>query len=168
MVKTTVQAAGLVGAGFLYGSGRNGGLCGGAPLATGGHLAVVCFGVRAGAEGTEGSLERANPGIRTMTKSPALSALGEADAFLGGGDDEAMPAIHERLSDEVLHRETAARVVDIKPHRPRIRGTRVSGEAGRVTFIEMDRAAERRLHEDILEGRPWNREKPSMITPSGF
>ena len=95
MVKTTVQAAGFVGAGFLRGGGRNGGLCGGAPLAAGGHLAVVRFGVRAGAEGTEGSLERANPGIRTMTESPASSALGEADAFLGGGDDEAMPAIHE-------------------------------------------------------------------------
>ena len=118
VVETTVQAAGFVGAGFLHGSGRNRGLCSQAPLATGGHLAVVRFGVRAGAEGTEGSLEWADPGIRTMSEPPAASALGEADAFLGRGNDEAMPAIHERLSNEVLHRETAARVVDIEPHRP--------------------------------------------------
>ena len=95
MVETTVQATGFVGAGFLRGSGRNGRLCGGAPLAAGGHLAVVSFGVRTGAKGTEGSLERANPGIRTMPEPPAASALGEADAFLGGGDDEAVPAIHK-------------------------------------------------------------------------
>ena len=168
VVETTVQAAGFVGTGFLRRGGRNRGLCGGTPLATGGHLAVVCFGVRAGAEGAEGSLERANPGIRAMTEWPAPSALGEADAFLGGGDDEAVPAIHERLPDEVLHRETAARVVDIEPHRPRVRGTRVSREAGRVTFVQMDRAAEWRFHEDFLESRPRNREEPSMIAPSGF
>ena len=168
MVEATVQAAGFVGTGFLRRSGRNRRLCGGAPLTAGGHLAVVCFGVGAGAEGTEGSLERADPGIRTMTESPAASALGEADAFLGGGDDEAVPAIHERLSDEVLHGETAAGVVDIEPHRPRIRGARVSREAGRVTFIQMDRAAEGGFHEDFLEGRPWNREEMSVITPGGF
>ena len=168
MVEATVQAAGLVGAGFLRGSGRNGGLCGRTPLATGGHLAVVRFGVWAGAEGAKGSLERADPGIGTMTESPAASALGEANAFLGGGDDEAMPAIHERLPDEVLHRETAAGVMDIEPHCPRIRGPRASREAGWVTFVEMDRAAEGGLHEDILEGRPRNREETSVITPGGF
>ena len=95
MVETTVQAAGFVRAGFLRGSGRNGGLCGRVPLAAGGHLAVVRFGMWAGAEGAEGSLERADPSIGTMTESPAGSALGEADAFLGGGDDKAVPAIHE-------------------------------------------------------------------------
>ena len=95
MVETSVQAAGFVGAGFLRGSGRNGRLCGGAALAAGGHLAVVRFGVGTGAKRTEGSLERADPGIRTMPEPPAASALGEADAFLGGGDDNAMPAIHE-------------------------------------------------------------------------
>ena len=109
-----------------------------------------------------------SPGIRAMTESPAPSALGEADAFFGRGDDEAMPAIHERLSDEVLHRETTARVVDIEPHRPRIQGTRVSRKAGRVTFVEMDRTAEWGFHEDFLESRPRNREEPSVITPSGF
>ena len=90
MVKTTVYAAGFVGAGFLRGCGGNGRLCGGASLTTGGHLVVVSFGV-----GAEGSLKRADLGIRTMPESPAASALGEADAFLGGGDDKAMPAIHE-------------------------------------------------------------------------
>ena len=118
MVETTVQAAGFVGAGLTLRGGENGGLCSGVLLAAGGHLAVVRFGVRARAEGAEGSLKRADPGIRTMTESPATSALGEADAFLGGGDDEAMPAIHKRLPDEVLHRETAAGVMDIEPHRP--------------------------------------------------
>ena len=49
VVETTVQAAGFVGAGFLRGSGRNGRLCRGAALAAGGHLAVVRFGVWAGA-----------------------------------------------------------------------------------------------------------------------
>ena len=58
VVKTTIQATGFVGAGFLCRSGRNGGFSGRAPLAAGGHLAVVRFGVRAGAKGTEGSLER--------------------------------------------------------------------------------------------------------------
>ena len=98
---------------------------------------MICFGVRTGAEGTEGSLEGADPGIRTMTKLPATSALGEADAFLGRSNDEAVPAIHKGLPDEVLHGETTARVVDIEPHRPRVRGARVSREAGRVTFIKM-------------------------------
>ena len=37
-----------------------------------------------------------------------------------------------------------------------------------MTFVEMDRAAERRLHEDFLESRPRNREESSVITPSGF
>ena len=37
-----------------------------------------------------------------------------------------------------------------------------------MTFIEMDRAAEGGLHEDILEGRPRNGEETSMITPGGF
>ena len=168
MVETTVQAAGLVGAGFLRGSGRNGRLCGGAPLTAGGHLAVVRFRVWARAEGTEGSLERADPGIRSMTESPASSALGEADAFLGGGDDEAVPAIHEGFPDEVLHRETTARIVDIEPHCPRIRGPRVPREVGRVTFVKMDRAAEGGFHEDLLESRPQNGEKTSVITPGGF
>ena len=95
VVKTTVQAAGCVGAGFLRGCGGNGQLSGRAPLTTGRHLAMVRFRVRTRAERTKCSLEWADPGIRTMTKSPAASALGEADAFLGGGDDEAMPAIHE-------------------------------------------------------------------------
>ena len=78
---------------------------------------VVCFGVRARAERTEGSLEWADPGIGTMTKSPAASALGKADVFFGGGNNKAMSAIHERLPDEVLYRETAVGVVDVKPHR---------------------------------------------------
>ena len=95
VVETTVQAAGFVGAGFLRGGGRNGRFGGGAPLATGGHLVVVRFGVGTGAKGTEGSLERADPGIRAMPEPPAASARGEADTFLGGGNDEAMPAIHE-------------------------------------------------------------------------
>ena len=153
VVETTVQAAGLVGAGFLCGGGRNRRLCGGEPLATGGHLAMVRFGVGTGAEGAEGSLEWADPGIRTMTESPALSALGKADAFLGGSNDEAVPAIYKGLPDEVLHGETTARVMDIEPHRPRVQGVRVSREAGRVTFIKMDRSAERRFHEDLIESR---------------
>ena len=157
-----------MGTGFLRGCGRNGRLGSRAPLTAGGHLAVVHFGMWARAEGAESSLEWADPGIRVMTESPASSALGEADVFLGRGDDKAVPAIHKRLPDEVLHGETTARVVDVEPHRPRIRGTRVSRKAGRVTFIEMDRAAEGGLHEDLLEGRPWNREETSMITPGGF
>ena len=168
MVETTVQAAGLVGAGFLRRGGRNRRLCGRAPLAAGGHLAMVRFRVRTGAERAEGSLERADPGIRTMTEPPALSALGKADAFFGGGDDEAVPAIHKGLSDKVLHGETTAGVVDVEPHRPRIQGARVSREARGVSFVKMDRPAEGGLHEDFMEGRSWNREKPSMITPSGF
>ena len=168
MVETTVQAAGLVGAGFLHGRGGNGRLCGRAPLAAGGHLAMVRFGMRTGAERAEGSLERADPGIRTMTEPPAPSALGEADAFFSRGDDKAVPAIHKRLPDEVLHGETTARVVDVEPHRPRVRGARVSREAGRVTFIQMDRSAEWRFHEDLVEGRPRNGEKTPMITSSGF
>ena len=45
---------------------------------------VVRFGVWAGAEGAEGSLERADPGIGTMTESPASSALGEPTRFSAG------------------------------------------------------------------------------------
>ena len=135
MVKTTVQAAGFVGAGLLCRGGRNGRFCGRASLAAGGHLAMVHFGMRTGAERAESSLEWADPGIRTMTESPAASALGEADAFLGGGDDKAVPAIHKGLPDEVLHRETAAGVVDVEPHRPRVRGVRVSREARGMTFV---------------------------------
>ena len=37
-----------------------------------------------------------------------------------------------------------------------------------MTFIQMDRAAEGGLHEDILEGRPRNGEETSVITPGGF
>ena len=37
-----------------------------------------------------------------------------------------------------------------------------------MTFIEVDRAAEGGLHEDILEGRPRNGEETSVITPGGF
>ena len=81
---------------------------------------MVCFGVRARAEGAEGSLEWADPGIGVMTKSPAASALGKANMFLGRGDDKAMPAIHERLPNEVLHRETTAGVMDVEPHRPQV------------------------------------------------
>ena len=116
---------------------RNGRFGSRAPLAAGGHLAVVRFGMWARAEGAESSLERADPGIRTMTESPAASALDEADAFLGRGDDKAVPAIHKRFPDEVLHRETTARVVDVEPHRPRVRGTRVSRKAGWVTFVKI-------------------------------
>ena len=83
---------------------------------------MVRFGMWAGAEGAEGSLERADPSIGTMTESPAGSALGEANAFLGGGNDKTVPAIHKGLPDEVLHRETTAGVIDVEPHRPRIRG----------------------------------------------
>ena len=79
---------------------------------------MVHFGVRTGAEETESSLEQADPGIRTMIKLPAISALGEANVFLGGGDDKAVPAIHEGLPDEVLHKETTTGVVDVKPHCP--------------------------------------------------
>ena len=99
---------------------------------------MVRFRVRTGAERAEGSLEWADPGIRAMTEPPAASALGEADAFLGGGNDKAMPAIHKGLPDEVLHGETAAGVVDVEPHRPQIRGARVSREARGVTFVKMD------------------------------
>ena len=81
---------------------------------------MVHFRVRTGAERAEGSLEWADPGIRTMTESPAASALGKANTFLGGGDDKTVPAIHEGLPDEVLHRETAAGVVDIEPHHSRV------------------------------------------------
>ena len=79
---------------------------------------MVCFGVRTGAEGTEGSLEWADSGIRSMTEPPASSALGKADLFFGGGNDKAVPAIHEGLPDEVLHGETAVGVVDVEPHCP--------------------------------------------------
>ena len=120
VVEATVQAAGLVGAGFLRGGGGNGRFSGGVPLTAGCHLTMIRFGVRAGAERTECSFERADPGIRTMTEPPAVSALGEADAFFGRGDDKTMPAIHEGLPDEVLHGETSAGVVDIEPHRPQI------------------------------------------------
>ena len=102
-----------------------------------------------------------------MTELPAASALGEADAFLGGGNDKAMPAIHEGLADEVLHRETAAGVMDIEPHRPRIRGARVPREARGVTFIQVNGPAQRGLHEDLVHRRPRNRET-SVIPMSGF
>ena len=129
---------------------------------------MVRFRVRTGAERAEGSLERADPGIGAMTESPASSALGEADAFLGGSDDKAMPAIHKGLPNEVLHGETTARVVDVEPHRPRIRGARVSRETGRVTFIQMDRSAEGGFHEDLIKSRPRDGEKTPMITSSRF
>ena len=135
VVEATVQATGLVGAGFLRGGGRNGRLCGGASLTAGRHLAVIRFGVRARAERTECSLKRADLDIGTMTEPPAASALDEADVFLGRGNDKAVPAIHKRFPNEVLHGKTAVGIVDIKPHRPRIRGARVSREAGRVTFV---------------------------------
>ena len=115
---------------------------------------MVHFRVRTGAERAEGSLKRADSGIRAMTESPATSALGEADAFLGGGDDKAVPAIHKGLPDEVLHRETAARVVDIEPHRPRIRGARVSGEARGVTFVQVNGPTKRGLHENLVHRHP--------------
>ena len=118
MVKTTVQAAGLVETGFLHRGGRNRQLCGGAPLAAGGHLTLVCFGMRARAERTKGSLKQADPGIRAMTELPAVSALGKANAFLGRGNDKAVPAIHERLPNKVLHGETTMGVVDVESHRP--------------------------------------------------
>ena len=56
---------------------------------------MVRFRVGTGAEGAEGSLKRADLGIGAMTELPAASALGEADTFFCGGDDKAMPAIHE-------------------------------------------------------------------------
>ena len=120
VVETTVQAAGFVGAGFLRGGGGNGRFGGGASLTAGCHIAVIRFGVRARAKRTECSLERADPGIGTMAELPAASALGEADAFLGRGDDKAVPAIHKGLPNEVLHGETSAGVVDIEPHRSQI------------------------------------------------
>ena len=95
MVETTVQAAGFVGAGFTFGSRENGRLCSREPLAAGGHFMVVGFGVGSGAKWADGSLEQADPGIRTMTELPAASALGEADTFFSGGNDEAVLAIHE-------------------------------------------------------------------------
>ena len=120
MVEATVQATGLVGAGFLRRGGGNRRFSGGASLTAGRHLAMIRFGVRARAERTECSLERADLGIRMMTEPPAASALGEADTFLGRGDDKAVPAIHKGLPDEVLHGETSAGVVDIEPHRPQV------------------------------------------------
>ena len=87
MVETTVQAAGFVGAGLTLRGGENRGLCSGALLATGGHPMVVGFGMRSGAQRAEGSLKQADLGIRTMPKSPAASALSEADAFLSGGNN---------------------------------------------------------------------------------
>ena len=105
VVKTTVQAVGFVGAGFLRRCGGNGRLCSRVPLATGGHLVMVRFRVRARAEGAEGSLEQADPGIRIMTELPASSALGEADTFLSRGNDKTVLAIHKGLPDEVLHRD---------------------------------------------------------------
>ena len=129
---------------------------------------MVHLRVGSGAERAEGSLKQADLDIRTMTKPPALSALGEADAFLGRSNDKAVPAIHERLPDEVLHGETAAGVMDIEPHCPRIRGTRVSRKARGMTFIQMDHSSKRRFHEDLVESRPWNREEMSVITSSRF
>ena len=81
MVETTVQAAGFVGAGFALQDRGNGGLCSGVTFAAGGHLMMVHLGMESRAEGAEGSLERADPGIRAMTKPPTSSALGKADAF---------------------------------------------------------------------------------------
>ena len=103
-----------------------------------------------------------------MTELPAASALGEADTFLSRGDDKAMPAIHKELPDEVLHGETSTGVMDIEPHYPRVRGARVPREAGRMTLVEIDRATKGGFHEDLLEGRPWNREETSVITSGGF
>ena len=118
MIKATVQAAEFVGTGLaLWGRG-NGGHCGGAFFAAGGHLAMVHLGVGSGAERAEGSLEWADLGIRVMTESPALSALDKANVFFGRGNDKVMLAIHEGLTDEVLHGETAAGVMDVEPHRP--------------------------------------------------
>ena len=57
MIKTTVQTVGFMGAGLILGSRKNQGLCGGEPLATGGHFTVVDFGVGTGVQRTEGSLE---------------------------------------------------------------------------------------------------------------
>ena len=37
-----------------------------------------------------------------------------------------------------------------------------------MTFVKMDQTAEGGFHEDILEGRPWNREETSVITSGGF
>ena len=87
MVETTVQAAGFVGAGLTLRGGENKGLCSGVHLAAGGYLMVVGFRMRSGAQRAEGSLKQADPGIRTMPKSPAVSALSKADAFLSGGDN---------------------------------------------------------------------------------
>ena len=103
-----------------------------------------------------------------MTELPALSALGKANAFLGRGDDKTVPAIHKGLPDKVLHRETTAGVMDVEPHCPRVRGTRVLREAGWMTPVEMDRAAEGGFHEDLVEGHPWNRKETSVITSGGF
>ena len=87
MVQAAVQASGFVGTGLALGCGENRGLCGGASFTAGGHLMVVGFRMRSGAQRTEGSLKQADPGIRTMPKSPAVSALSKADAFLSGGDN---------------------------------------------------------------------------------
>ena len=37
-----------------------------------------------------------------------------------------------------------------------------------MTFIEMDRPAERGLHEDFIESHPWDREESSMVTSGRF
>ena len=58
MVEATVETVGLVGEGFALQGGGNRGLCGGASFAAGGHLAVVHFRVRTGAEGAKGSLKQ--------------------------------------------------------------------------------------------------------------
>ena len=120
MVQATVQASGFVETGLALGSGENGWFSGGASFTAGGHLVMVCFGMGFRAERAEDSFKQANSGIRTMTEPPASSAPGKANVFLGGGDDKVMSAIYKRLSDEVLHGETATRVVDIKPHCPQI------------------------------------------------
>ena len=135
MIKTTVQAVGFVGAGFVFRCRENGWLCSGAPLATGGHLTMIRFGVRTRAKRAEGSLEQADPGIRMMTEFPAMSALDKADAFLGRSNDKAIPTIYEGFSNEVLHRETTMGVVDIEPHCPQVRGMRVLREARRMIFV---------------------------------
>ena len=129
---------------------------------------MVCFRVGTGAEGAEGSLEWADLGIRMMTELPAPSALGEANAFFGRGDDEAVPAIHKRLADKVLHWETATGVMDVEQHHPRIRGARVPREVRGVSFIEVNGSTQRRLHEDLVHCHPRDREETSVATTSGF
>ena len=113
MIKTTVQTSG-----FALGGGENRRLCGGVSLTAESHLAMVRLRMESRAERAEDSLERADLGIGTITESPASGALGKADVFFGRDDDKAVPPIHERLADEVLHGETTMGVVDVKLHCP--------------------------------------------------